>query len=441
MNAKMIAIKNTPKLTDLASLAILLIATLYSGAAHSSAPAAPALSFEEAIKETSLSNAELQAARESLRSFESLTQGSFNGFLPTLSGNVGTSWNNATTYTSGFASTSKTNSSASATVNQNLFSGFQDQIRLTTAKKNEDLSRVALQLARSKVSYDLKTSYCGLYFSQKGLELTRAITLRREENLHLVELRFDSGRENKGSVLLSKAYLAQSALEHLQAQNNLKTTQTQLAKVLGRPDFDKLQATQLPQFLSPPPAGVDLRSLAAATPDHQQAILKEDLSQNTLSASYAAFYPSLGFSGSLGTQGSGYGFGTERWSAALTLSFPLFSGFKDYFTAKSSSALFLAASQNRLSVDQELLTRIQQALTNFTEAIEKKKVDDLFYEAALTRAQIAREKYNNGLLTFEDWDVIENDLIVREKARLQSAQNQFLTEAAWEQVLGKGVLP
>jgi hypothetical protein len=47
----------------------------------------------------------------------------------------------------------------------------------------------------------------------------------------------------------------------------------------------------------------------------------------------------------------------------------------------------------------------------FVEAVEKTKVDNSFWEAASTRARIARQKYNNGLLTFEDWDVIENDLI------------------------------
>lgn len=398
------------------------------------------LSFEDAIQETTRSNADLQAARENLRSNEALSQGAYNGFLPTLNGNLGTTWSNtlgaSTPYTSG--------SSATATLNQNLFSGFQDELRLKQAKKSEVLSQILLRITKAKISADLKASYSNLYYSQKGIELAHAIALRREENLHLVELRFESGRENKGSVLLSKAYHADSRLSELQAKNGFNSAQTQLAKILGRPNsvssFETLEAKEQPPFLPAPAANIDLRSLAAATPEHEQAIVKEELAQNTLSASYSAFYPSLNFSGSLGTQGTGYSLGTERWSAGLTLSFPLFGGFKDYFAAKSSAALFLAASQNRLSVDQELLTRIQQAYSNFIEAIEKKKVDDLFYEAALTRAQIAREKYNNGLLTFEDWDVIENDLIVREKARLQSAQNQFQTEAAWEQVLGKGVI-
>ena len=73
------------------------------------------------------------------------------------------------------------------------------------------------------------------------------------------------------------------------------------------------------------------------------------------------------------------------------------------------------------------------------ESIEKLKVDQSFLEAALKRSEIARSKYNNGLMTFEDWDLIENDLIARETAVLQSQKDRATAEAAWQQAQGQGV--
>ncbi|MGZ3696004.1 MAG: TolC family protein, partial [Bdellovibrionota bacterium] len=67
-------------------------------------------------------------------------------------------------------------------------------------------------------------------------------------------------------------------------------------------------------------------------------------------------------------------------------------------------------------------------------------VDQGFRDAATVRAEIARTKYNNGLQTFEDWDTIENDLITRQKAYLQSKRARVTAEAAWEQAQGIGVL-
>jgi outer membrane protein len=73
--------------------------------------------------------------------------------------------------------------------------------------------------------------------------------------------------------------------------------------------------------------------------------------------------------------------------------------------------------------------------------VEKLKVDQAFLDAAKTRADIARTKYNNGLMTFENWDIIENDLIQRQKSFLQSQRDRVVAEAAWEQAQGKGVIP
>ena len=44
----------------------------------------------------------------------------------------------------------------------------------------------------------------------------------------------------------------------------------------------------------------------------------------------------------------------------------------------------------------------------------------------LSAATIARGKYTTGLMTFEDWDLIENDLIAREKAALTTRRDAYL---------------
>ena len=64
-----------------------------------------------------------------------------------------------------------------------------------------------------------------------------------------------------------------------------------------------------------------------------------------------------------------------------------------------------------------------------------------FAEAAVIREKVARQKYNNGLQTFGDWDLIENDLITRQKTLLATQRDRTTAEAAWEQSQGKGSLP
>jgi outer membrane protein TolC len=120
---------------------------------------------------------------------------------------------------------------------------------------------------------------------------------------------------------------------------------------------------------------------------------------------------------------------------------PLYSGGKDYYATKSAASSLEAAVSNTDSTEHQLLVNLKQTHAGFVESVEKLKVDQAFLEAATTRAEIARSKYNNGLMTFEDWDIIENDLIQRLKTFLQSQRDRVIAEASWELAQGKGVIP
>jgi outer membrane protein TolC len=124
-----------------------------------------------------------------------------------------------------------------------------------------------------------------------------------------------------------------------------------------------------------------------------------------------------------------------------SISIPLFSGGKDYYATKSASESRKAASLSRENVLRVGLAKLKAAYSTYLESVLKLEVDRTFADALIAREKIAREKYNNGLLTFEDWDIIENDLINRQKSLLQSERDRIVSEAAWEQALGKGVLP
>ena len=47
----------------------------------------------------------------------------------------------------------------------------------------------------------------------------------------------------------------------------------------------------------------------------------------------------------------------------------------------------------------------------------------------------------SGLISFQDWDTIENDLISNQKTILVNLRDAIAAEAAWEQAQGKGYIP
>jgi outer membrane protein TolC len=325
-------------------------------------------------------------------------------------------------------------------LSQNLFSGFQDSARIEQGAANLAQTEASLAVTKARLSQELKSAFAGLQFAQDNVTLTDKIVQRLAENLRLVELRFEGGRENKGSLLLTQATLAQARYENLQARQTLASAQAQLARVLGRGEPAGLQVIGgVP--VTPPETAPDFPQLVQQIPELLQARAQERSAVADVTLARSGFYPSVDVTGSVAREGEDWTPDSDRRTVGLNLSVPLFSGGRDYYTTKSAAASLEAASSSRDNVERQLLVRLKQAYASYVESEEKLKVDRAFLEAAILRAEIARSRYNNGLMSFEDWDRIENDLIQRQKTVLQSQRDRVTAEAAWEQAQGKGVIP
>ena len=393
-----------------------------------------ALIWEASVEEAAAGNPELRAARANLTAARHTASAAHSGNLPQVSAGAGYS------DSSGSATDLGTNYSTSISLSQNLFSGFQDSARIEQGAANLAQAEASLATAKAKLSQELKSAFSGLQFAQDNVTLTEKIVQRLEENLRLVELRFEGGRENKGSFLLTRATLAQARYENLQAQQALASAQAQFARVLGRTEPGGLQVIGSVPVTTP---GVvpDFRQLVQQSPDLLQARAQERSAVADVTLARAGFYPSVDLTGSVAREGQDWAPDKDRRTVGLNLTIPLFSGGKDYYTTKSAASTLEAVSSNKDNVERLLLVRLKQAHASYVESEEKLKVDQAFLEAAVTRAEIARSRYDNGLMSFEDWDRIENDLIQRQKTFLQSQRDRITAEAVWEQAQGKGVIP
>jgi len=415
----------------------LLLPALWLAGAFGTALSAEVLTWEAAVQEAAARNAELRAAQASLSSSEELVRAARSGFFPQVSAGV--------TYTevegsavSTTTSTSGYNAAVSAT--QNLFAGFQDSARVEQAEANRAAAEASLAIVRARLSLDLKVAYAGMLYAQENVALTERIVRRLEENVRLVELRFEGGRENKGALLLTRANLAQARYEYLQARQALLAAQAQLARVLGRSEIhDFSVAPALPHV--DPGAPPDFEQLLPAVPDYRLLVEQEKAAAAGLRLARAGFYPSVNVGGSLARDGADWFPEDDRRTITASLTVPLFSGGRDYYGTRASAATLTASGANKENAERLARLRLRQTYNAYVEAAEKLKVDAAFVEAAETRAAIARSKYNNGLMTFEDWDRIETDLIQRYKAALVGRRDRVSAEAAWEQAQGRGAIP
>ncbi len=415
----------------------------------------PTLSWKESVQRAAEQNGELRsamAAREATHNQEGVAR---SGFLPSLTASMGitessgggggtvvgagSSGGGASLVVTG-SSNGSTTYSATLSGSQNLFNGLQDYGKVKQAKANTRAQDANVAAVKAKVSNDLKSSFEGVVYANESVKLTEEIIHRRADNLRLVELSFESGRENKGSELLSRANLEQAKYDDLQAHNARGVAKAQLARVLGFDNPEDFEIRDSVPIQEPVPV-TDFKELALSTPDHLQAKAQEESANDAITVARSGFFPALNLTGTAGKQGTQFFPQTDRWSAGLTLSLPFFSGGRDFYGTRGATETWIASSNTLYNTDRQVLAKLKLAYSAYVEAVAKLKVDRGFRDATMLRAEIARSKYNNGLLSFEDWDIIENDLITRQKTYLISQRDRVTAEAAWEQAQGKGAVP
>lgn len=396
------------------------------------------LDFKTALANLAQQNPDLKVARKNLQTAEFNYRGAYAGFLPQLTAGMNyTQGNSATTAQLAASNTTYKLYSASLGVSQSIFSGLSDYYKIKIARANSELSQAALTLAAAKATYEFRAAWALNTFARRQYNLALQTRGRRQDNLRMIELRFNGGTENKGSVLLATSYRAQAERDVNQSLRKKTESETELKRVLNLPQEATLEISGGPEAKLPP-ENFSLTEAAKKTPEYQQAVAQELNAEATADQSISPFFPTLTASGSIFRQGQDFFPQGDRWSVNVGVSYPLFSGGKDYYALKANQSALDAARRNKESIETQRVSKLQAALQAYRAAVENYSVSESLLAASTVRAQIARVKYMSGLLSFDQWDIIENDLITRQKDVLQSRYDLELAEAAWDQLLGKG---
>ena len=395
------------------------------------------LTWEDCVREASQHNTDLLAAQAAVREANAKYVGSYSPFLPHLSANLGADWGTTKTPVT---STNQDENTVGLAASETLFSGFRNTAQVQQQHANLQAAEASFVQTNAQVGFDLKSAFAQLLFAYEQVALTEAIAARRQENVRLVELRYQAGREHQGSYLRSQAASQQAAFDVSQAKRALQVARQQLAKVLGRTEGTTLSVTGV-LGTAPPGERPDFSALMLQTPAHRQAEAQAHSAKAGVTIAKSGFYPTVSATGSLSRLGSDWPPSDERWLAGVMVSLPLFSGGQTWFDVQSAKAEHDRTQAGLASADHQTRFALEQAFAAYHDAAGKVGVQHAFLHAAQVREEIATSQYTTGLLSFQDWDLIEDDLITNQKAMLTSQRDAAVAEATWERTQGKSPLP
>ncbi|MGB2630247.1 MAG: TolC family protein [Candidatus Omnitrophota bacterium] len=393
------------------------------------------LAWEDCVIEARANNPELFSAKEKVRQARSDKDIAMGAMLPQVisdaegkRGKAPKKQKESNTYSYGFSG------------EQLAFDGFKTAADVGSAFKTINAEEYNYAVTSSNIRLFLKTAFTAILRAQDLIFLTEDIARRRKQNRELVKLRYDAGREHKGALLTAQADLAQAEFEISQAKRNLLLTQHELSKELGRQKFTPVEVKgnfETEQTYSEKP---DMEHLAENTPFLRALIAKKDAARLNYASAQSEFFPKVFLDASYSDTASETKWpikdSDKAWYAGVSISFPIFEGGTRIAQTSKTRSQWKESQANERNGHDTVIVTLERAWKDLQDALEDVSVKRQFVIATEERAKISSAQYSTGLVSFDNWIIIENDLVIAKKAYLNAQANFLIAEAYWLQAKG-----
>jgi len=413
---------------------IFLAFLLFLSVSFNKAIAEETLTWQDCIKESAKNHPDLIAAQESVKQSQAGKKITASTLFPQIDSNLkastartdsGTSSATGDTYTYG----------ASAT--QLLFDGTKTISDVKAASENIKAAQYSYRFTSTEVRLRLRSAFISLLKAQEMLRITEEIYNIRRGNLELITLRYASGLEHKGALLTAEANLAQAQYEISQAKRNLDVSQRELVKEMGRLQLTPLQVKGDFEVKDTAKEKPDFEALAKNNPSLQQLIAKKNAAQFSLRSAYANFSPTLSGQAGANKTSSHWSPQNDQWNLGLTLSMPIFEGGLRFAQVSQAQALLNQLLQNERSTRDSAVLTLEQTWATLQDAMENVAVQKKSLIASEERSNIAQAQFSTGFISYDNWTIIEDNLVSAKRSFLDAQANALLAEANWIQAKGE----
>ncbi len=405
------------------------------------------LTWTKLVKKTLQLNPDLQSARYVVTSTARSRDIAFGDYLPSFDGELQRSVSRNGSFGGGNSSSSGSGGggglqdslSLDLVGTQSLFNGFGTTGSFIKARKDLEAARYQYVVTSATVRSNLKLAYIDVLRWNRLWKVNQGILERRKQNAEMVRLRYEAGRENLGSAMRAEALAAQAAFDVQAAERFINSQSLRLARETGG-EFvlPVLIRESLEQGI---PAAIvmepDYAEIAENLPQVQRLLKIAEAAKANVLAAQSAVWPQVNGTMDYGKSGERVSNLQSEHSWGLNVLVPFFNGGKNVNAIRKAKADYDAARALAVSSRDEAIAQLADAWVKYANAIDNVAVRKKFLAASQKRAEIVRAEYASGLMTFQDFDIAEQEMDNSENDYVQSLADVSNTQANWEMIRGK----
>jgi outer membrane protein len=329
---------------------------------------------------------------------------------------------------------------ASLRASVDLFTGFRRGADLKAARAGQAEAEAGWVDARYAQDLATTNQFFDALSTAQLVGVRQASVRRAEEQLKVSVAKLHAGSATRSDSLRSLVTLGSAQLDLIQAQTDLATAEAGLGRLVG--ETGRVRALDDSSFhhLAATPDTASLRQEAETkSPRVQTAVAGANVASANLSASRAAYWPSLTLGANTswnGSRANDYTFFNQR-QLSLSLSWDIFNGFDRELTiAQRRASLDVAeatAADERRAVDAALtqyLAQLESARTTID-------ITATSVAAATEDLRVQQERYRLGASTIVDVLTSQEALNQAEVDVVNARFNYLRAKAQLEALIGR----
>jgi len=393
------------------------------------------LSWQDCIKEAAKNHPDLIAAVEEINQSEAEKKITASALYPQIDANLNASTgrsasnnapaNTADSYSYGLTGT------------QLIFDGTKTIQEVKAASETIKSFQQNYRFTSTTVRLNLRTAFVNLLKAQELIRVSEDIVKIRKSNLELITLRYESGLEHRGALLTAEANLAQANFQLSQAKRAVGLAQWQMTKEMGRKAFIPMSVNGDFKVVDTAKDKPDFEALTKNNPSLLLIMAQKNAAEFSLKSTYANFSPTLSGSAGVNKNGTKWTPQGDQWNLGLTLSMPIFEGGLRLAQVSQAQALLNQLKENERSTRDGLIVGLSKTWSALQDAVETVDVQYKNLIATEERSKIAEVEYGTGFISYDNWTIIEDNLVQAKTTYLSAQANALLAEANWIQAKGE----
>jgi outer membrane protein len=304
----------------------------------------------------------------------------------------------------------------------------------------EEVRRVEQSIALSTVrAYNL------YLLNLEKVRVTRKAVVQREKHLEMAQNRRAAGVATELDVLRSQVDTENMRVQLERARGEADWSRGALNAAVLRPIHEPVEPTDT---LDHEPLVVDheevVREALATRPEVKGAALNERIYDEFIGVARAESRPRLDFSGfwgySVRQPENFFDRDFTRWGGGVTLTVPLFDGWRTAGKVAQARADRNRAAQDRIAVENQVRLEAQQAVDRLRTAERVLGAADLNVGQAQKAVDMTQANYQHGAATTLDVLDAQAALTLAESLRVEALYEHANARATVRYVMGRGPL-